>query len=408
MSSLIFELRTFNPNKRSTFFKHKTYTEYLANSKYAIKNGKTEHGLFGVIDKLPNINEMESIEPIIEYVTELANNKVPIYRGLLSLREYDAMRLGYDNQEKWKELLENKLVDISKTLNIKWEDLQYAGAVHIEKGHPHFQFFVWSKSRDKSNYFIPYQKINKLREKFTNEVFKEDLIPIYMQKDEAKKNIVAQNYILQQLKDAGKDEKFIEKIQKYENQFSNKKIMKKIYSDKELDNVVKELLILKEKLKETNGSIKYQYLIKYPEVINQVDKVSNMIIDSSIECKKQIEKYIIAKQKILEFKYTAESKLKYHQEQERIKTEEEIIKLVGNKILEFERVLINSDYTYIEQKNHTRFMIFDLNNFLLNLSYQENSRTELANHKYKKYLSKQAKKELSINKRNESEFNWES
>lgn len=408
MSSLIFELRTFNPNKRTTFFKHKTYTEYLANSKYAIKNDKTEHGLFGVIDKLPNIEEMQSIDPIIEYVTKLANNKVPIYRGLLSLREYDAMRLGYDNQEKWKELLENKLVDISKTLNIKWENLQYAGAVHIEKGHPHFQFFVWSKSRDKSNYFIPYQKINKLREKFTNEVFKEDLIPIYMQKDEAKKNIVAQNYILQQLKDAGKDEKFIEKIQKYENQFSNKKIMKKIYSDKELDNVVKELLILKEKLKETNGSIKYQYLIKYPEVINQVDKVSNMIIDSSIECKKQIEKYIIAKQKILEFKYTAESKLKYHQEQERIKTEEEIIKLVGNKILEFERVLINSDYTYIEQKNHTRFMIFDLNNFLLNLFYQENSRTELANHKYKKYLSKQAKKELSINKRNESEFNWES
>lgn len=408
MSSLIFELRTFNPNKRITFFKHKTYTEYLANSKYAIKNDKTEHGLFGVIDKLPNIEEMQSIEPIIEYVTKLANNKVPIYRGLLSLREYDAMRLGYDNQEKWKELLENKLVDISKTLNIKWEDLQYAGAVHIEKGHPHFQFFVWSKSRDKSNYFVPYQRINKLREKFTNEVFKEDLIPIYMQKDEAKKNVIAQNYILQQLKDAGKDEEFIKKIQKYENQFSNKKIMKKIYSDKELDNVIKELLILKEKLKETNGSIKYQYLIKYPEVIKQVNNISNMIIGSSIECKKQIEEYIIAKQKILEFKYTDKSKLKYYQEQERIKTEEEIIKLVGNKILEFERVLINSDFTYTEQKNHTRYMIFDLYNFLMTISYQENSRVELANHKYKKYLSKQAKKELSINKRNESEFDWES
>ncbi len=408
MSSLIFELRTFNPNKRSTFFKHKTYTEYLANSKYAIKNDKTEHGLFGVIDKLPNIEKMQSIELIIEYVTKLANNKVPIYRGLLSLREYDAMRLGYDNQEKWKELLENKLVDISKTLNIKLEDLQYAGAVHIEKGHPHFQFFVWSKSRDKSNYFVPYQQINKLREKFTNEVFKEDLIPIYMQKDNAKKNIIAQNYILQQLKDSGKDEKFIKKIQKYENQFSNKKIMKKIYSDKELDNVIKELVILKEKLKTTNGSIKYQYLIKYPEVINQVDKVSNMIIDSSIECKKQIEEYIIAKQKILEFKYTDKSKLKYYQEQERIKAEEEIIKLVGNKILEFERVLINSDFTYTEQKNHTRYMIFDLYNFLMTISYQENSRSELANYKYKKYLSKQAKKELSINKRNESEFNWES
>lgn len=408
MSSLIFELRTFNPNRRTTFFKHKTFTNYLANSIYAIKNDKTEHGLFGVIDKFPKIKEMESIEPIIEHITELANNKVPIYRGLLSLREYDAMRLGYDNQEKWKELLESKLVDISKTLNIKWEDLQYAGAVHIEKGHPHFQFFVWSKSRDKSNYFVPYQRINKLREKFINEVFKEDLIPIYTRKDEAKKGIIAQNYILQQLKDAGKDEEFIKKIQKYESQFSNKKIMKKIYSDKELDNVINELLILKEKLKETNGSIKYQYLIRYPEVINQVDKISNMIIDSSIECKKQIEEYIIAKQEILEFKYTDESKLKYYQEQERIKAKEEIIKLVGNKILEFERILINSDFSYTEQKNYTRYMIFDLYSFLTTISYQENSRTQLANHKYRKYLSKQAKKELAKSKRNESEFNWES
>ena len=35
----------------------------------------------------------------------------------------------------------------------KLEDLQYLGAVHIEDGHPHFQFFIWSKN-PKINYFV--------------------------------------------------------------------------------------------------------------------------------------------------------------------------------------------------------------------------------------------------------------
>ena len=38
MSNLIFIFKAFNPNKRSTYFMHKEYTSYLANSEYAIKN----------------------------------------------------------------------------------------------------------------------------------------------------------------------------------------------------------------------------------------------------------------------------------------------------------------------------------------------------------------------------------
>ena len=51
-------------------------------------------GLFGKIEKFPNIEIMPSIEKVNNYITELANKKVPIFRCTISLSEYDAIRLG--------------------------------------------------------------------------------------------------------------------------------------------------------------------------------------------------------------------------------------------------------------------------------------------------------------------------
>lgn len=47
MNNVVFIFESFNPNKRTTFFKHKNYTNYLAYSEYAIRNQNTAHGLFG-------------------------------------------------------------------------------------------------------------------------------------------------------------------------------------------------------------------------------------------------------------------------------------------------------------------------------------------------------------------------
>ena len=67
------------------------------------------------------------------------------------------------------------------------------GAVHLESGHPHLQVIIWSKQRDKMNYFVNYKEINKMRDEFSNLIFKEDLIELYKKKDNVKKQIVASN-----------------------------------------------------------------------------------------------------------------------------------------------------------------------------------------------------------------------
>lgn len=409
MNNVVFLFEAFNPNKRSTFFKHKSYTNYLAYSEFAIRNPNTEHGLFGRINDFPDIENMESIEPINQYIIKLADKKVPIYRCTISLDEYDAIRLGYDTQKKWKALFESKLVSFAKKMNVKYEDLQYTGAVHLESGHPHFQIMLWSKQRDKMNYYINYSRINKMRDEFTNAIFREDLIELYKEKDLAKKGIIEKNVLLQKLKKANTDSKFIKEMVQYEKDFANKKIMKKPVKDKELRKIADELLKLKEQLRNTKGSIKYQYLKRYPEIIKQVDSIARSIIESSLDTQVEIENYILVKQKIVSFKFQDQDKIQKAQREEKEKAEEEILKLIGNQVLDFERILLNEKevYSQIRYTNYTRDLIWKIFNCIYFSARQEEKYAKKYEQRFKKELSKQAKKDLAIQKSNSSVFHWE-
>lgn len=409
MNNVVFLFEAFNPNKRSTFFKHKSYTNYLAYSEFAIKNPNAEHGLFGRINDFPDIENMESIEPINQYIINLADKKVPLYRCTISLDEYDAIRLGYDTQEKWKALFESKLVSFAKKMNVKYEDLQYTGVVHLEAGHPHFQIMLWSKQKDKMNYYINYGRINKMRDEFTNAIFSEELIELYKEKDLAKKGIIEKNVLLQKLKKSNTDSKFIKEMVQYEKDFANKKIMKKPVKDKELRKIADKLLKLKEQLRNTKGSIKYQYLKRYPEIIKQLDSIARSIIESSLDTQVEIENYILVKQKIVSFKFQDQDKIQKAQREEKEKAEEEILKLIGNQVLDFERILLNEKkvYSQIRYTNYTRDLIWKIFNCIYFSARQEEKYAKKYEQRFKKELSKQAKKDLAIQKSNSSVFHWE-
>lgn len=409
MSSVFFELETLNPNSRTTYFRHKQYTKYIANSEFIIRNSDVEHGLFGKIKEFENIEKIQNVELISKHITNLAENKISIYRGIISLSEYDAERLGYYEQEKWRNLLENKLPSIAEKLNIKYIDLQYVGAVHMEDGHPHLQFMLWSKSKEKSNYFVKYQVKRKIRQEFINDIFKEDLLQIYQEKDLAKKNITSENYVLEELKKISSNEKIIKQLINYEKDFNQSKKIRNLLKDKNVKKVIDLLIDLKQELKNTQGSIKYQYLIKYSKIIEKVDNISNVIINSSLQCQDEIDKYIKAKQKLVEYQYSNVEKLEEAKEKVKSEAEKEIIKLIGNQILDIERKWINSKekFEYIKYNNESR----DLLDKILTVLYYQAQNQKKLNSKYelmfKKQLSKQTKKEIALNKRNGSEFDWE-
>ena len=109
--------------------------------------------------------------------------------------------------------------------------------------------------------------------------------------------------------------------------------------------------------------------MKYPDIIEKVDYISNVIIDSSVQCKIEIEKYIKAKEKLLEFQYSDKAKIEEAKEKAKQETEKEIVKLIGNKILDIERKWINTENqcTYIKYNNESRDL---LDRILTALYYQ--------------------------------------
>ena len=409
MSSVFFKMETLNPNLRTTYFKIRNYANYIANSEYVIKNENTSHGLFGNVEGFTNIQELEDIEPIKEHIRRLAEEKKPIIRGVISLKEYDAERLGYYDQDKWKGVFENKIPSIARKLNAKVQDIQYVGAVHIEEGHPHFQFILWVKNEEKRNYFVKYQLKNELRKEFTNDIFREDLLPIYQEKDFAKKNITSENYILQGLKKIASNEKELKELIQYEKNSYKTKFIRNLLKDEQVNRIVDMLIDLKSELQKAKGSIKYQYLKKYPDIIQKVDNISNTIINSSMQCQKEIDKYIKVKQKLLEFQYSNPDKLEDAKAEAKIEVEQEIIKLIGNQILAIERKWLNAkeEPKEIKYNNESRNLLDNILTMLYFQSEDQRKYNKCFEMKYKKQLSKQAKKEYAIKKRNASEFNWE-
>ena len=279
----------------------------------------------------------------------------------------------------------------------------------MERGHPHLQVMLWSKQRDKMNYFVNYKQVNKMRDEFSNLIFKEDLIELYKKKDNVKKQIVASNSFFNEMKKVSTDKKFLKDMLQYEKDFYNKKLMKQNLHNYQLEIIVDDLLKIKDLLKQTTGSIKYQYLKKYPDIIKEIDNLSNKIINMSLECQEQIDIYIKVKQEIVSYKYQSETKIKQEQENERVKAEQEILKIIGNQILSFERLLLNNKEEYNTERyiNDSRNLVWQVFNSIYFLSRQEEIDLRRIELKYKKQLSKQAKKELAIRKQNESSFNWE-
>lgn len=279
----------------------------------------------------------------------------------------------------------------------------------MESGHPHLQVIIWSKQRDKMNYFVNYKEINKMRDEFSNLIFKEDLIELYKKKDNVKKQIVASNSFFNEMKKVSTDKKFLKDMLQYEKDFYNKKLMKQNLHNYQLEIIVDDLLKIKDLLKQTTGSIKYQYLKKYPDIIKEIDNLSKKIIDMSLECQEQIDIYIKVKQEIVSYKYQSETKIKQAQKNEKIKADQEILKIIGNQILNFERLLLNNKEEYNAERyiNDSRNLVWEVFNSLYFLSRQEEIDLRRIELKYKKQLSKQARKELAIRKQNESSFNWE-
>lgn len=199
------------------------------------------HGLF---------NEQD--EPIVlnKVAEEVANHSGNVWSHIISLRRDDAIRLGYDNSERWRELVMRHIADIADQTKIPLCNLKWYGAFHDTTHHPHIHLIVYSINPKQG--FLTRQGIDKIRSVFANDIFHDDLQSIYQEQTVKRDELKAESkkYV----------ETLVEKIQSDE------------YKDPQL-----ELLILKLKMQLDNTSGKKVYGYLKPEIKRNVDKIFKRI-----------------------------------------------------------------------------------------------------------------------------------
>lgn len=212
------------------------YLDYIARRPRVEKIGS--HGLFTSGD------ETLVLSQIADEVSGHAGN---VWTPIISLRREDAACLGYDNASAWKALLSEKAVDIAENMKIHPDNFKWYAAFHNESHHPHVHMVCYSTE---SRGYLTKQGIKKMKSSLANEIFRQELIPLYKEKT--------------QRRDELKEEAF-KSIRELIIQMKNGVLQN--------DRIEQLLMHLAERLKNTTGKKQYGYL--KTELKNVVDEITD-------------------------------------------------------------------------------------------------------------------------------------
>jgi TPR repeat protein len=155
------------------------YLDYIANRPRVEKFDS--HGLFTAGD-----------EPLVlsQVANEVSGHTGNVWTPIISLRREDAARLGYDNASAWKALLSEKAVELAENLKIHPDHLKWYAAFHNESHHPHIHMVCYST--DPREGYLTKQGIKKMKSSLANEIFRQELIPLYGEKTQRRDDLKEQ------------------------------------------------------------------------------------------------------------------------------------------------------------------------------------------------------------------------
>lgn len=423
-SSIIFKEIKHDKRKEKSIQAHinRLHVDYIATRSGTDLAGN-EHGLFGYIKNSSQIEGMKLTE-ITSHVRTVSNQNIDIIKTIISLREEEAISKGFTTQEEWKYLLQDRIREIGNQYKIDFHNLEWVASFHAEKGHPHCHLVFWDISQGVEGKKKPYIHYNKIKGAIAKGVFGDELEVLYDVKNQAKGNISEDFKSFS--KEFKEEQKLALEIKEEMPNIYNNPVINFKFGKSTIEKITNNL----EEIRQKHKNYKYQNQTK--EVKELLDKTSKIVLASSRECFNTFNQYIDTELKIKEILYQANKEPTI--KNARSKAEQFMMAKIGNQILkylkeeEFEKNQIEyqikkeeyleekkireqeyfedeMSYLAIQQRNNTCRLISDVY-FLLNDEEISNSaRYDIIKHKYS-ILSKQAKKEKWLEKRNSSGIEW--
>lgn len=213
----------------------KTYADYIATRPRAERFGS--HGLFTDSGAPVQLSKVSS---------ELNEHRGNVWTVIFSVRREDAVRLGFDHGERWRDMLRSQTQNFSDAFHIPMQNLKWFAAFHNESHHPHVHLIVYSKNLAEG--FLSKDGVEKLRSALARDIFAQDLVSIYETQTEHRDDLRSQS------------KNIVAEIVSSVNSG--------VYDNSRVENL---LLTLAEKLENISGKKTYGYL--KPDVKSVVDSI---------------------------------------------------------------------------------------------------------------------------------------
>ncbi|ADV78686.1 MULTISPECIES: MobP3 family relaxase [Thermoanaerobacter] len=131
------------------------------------------HGLFTAEEEIPDLGEVQK---------ELKNHNGIVWRMVLSLKEDDAVRLGYTTRESWEKVLRAALPEAAAKMGIPESNLRWAAAFHQTKGHPHVHVILWEKEPKRTRGVLSHGERKDIRKIFIREIYAKERLALTAEK----------------------------------------------------------------------------------------------------------------------------------------------------------------------------------------------------------------------------------
>ena len=385
--------------------------EYIGRRRGVVLNEGLKHGLFGIVDG-KKAEEVKSLTELSRHIYAKTQAGAIAYRAVISFTEADAMQLGYDDPDKWRELVQARLPDMCEKIGIPIQNLEYTAAIHRDKGHPHCHILFWDKAQDIKKEAFVHQKVsNAIRVGLIKHVFGEEMAELQTMKNEARKAALDNaggffgGFVDAFADMTPKEYAAAVKRLKREGDLADGSLIYSRFSAADMKELAADLLRLAGHVPKTG---RLNYKLMPPEVKDEIREFLEKVLEKNADCDREFKKYV---QAAIELSMYYTDKPEVHNKAGESAYEDMMTRL-GNVVLrvvkQFNQQMRSNDWEAKKEAYRREMMeslITNLFGVLARAAHAEENKLAYAYRAGE--LSKQAKKELAMRLENSSGYDWE-
>jgi hypothetical protein len=335
-----------------------------------------------------------------------------MYRAIISLTEVDAVKLGYDNPQKWRELTKRQMPEICDKIGISSANLNYAAAVHMEKGHPHVHLLFWDEKQEvKKRAFVPLKIANGIRIGMIKDIFSDEMSEFQKIKNEARSAALSG---LNSFFDGFAAEfasmtpqeyaKAVERL-KRDGELAGGKLIYNHFKTANIRDIAADLLKICDSVSK-RGRLNYKFTPS--ETKSEIDSFIRKILSQNEDCRREFNAYLNTAEELAKFySDNPDSHAKARQN-----AEDDMMSRIGNVVLRAVKKLNSEerekDFELKSQAYRRQAVEHLITEIFRVLSQFSEAEDEKLFHTTRMgELSKQAKKELALELENSNGYDWE-